>query len=300
MRSSAIAEELVNRGEDVIFVGQISELPWVEERIACLGFKQIHNESQEFISNPASDILILDSYNIDINEEFINSKNWLHIVAIVDASTPNYSCTIRVHPGLDSGWVGKSKIPTLAGPKFVPIRSSLMKNVHNSNRIKNCLRIAVIAGGSDTYELVPEIAKILGKMSNDFEVYLFSRSDADLALDSRFHFIQIGQQFDELTRDIDLVLTTASTSSLEFLARGICVGLVCAVDNQQQYYDSLGQLGVAAQLGFRTLDNKWILDDQKICSLITSDEMREGLKRKATGLIDFNGASRIVDAITAL
>ena len=44
MRSSAIAEELIARGEDVIFVGQISDLPWVEERIASLGFTHIHND----------------------------------------------------------------------------------------------------------------------------------------------------------------------------------------------------------------------------------------------------------------
>ena len=29
MRSSAIAEELIARGEDVVFVGQISEIPWL-------------------------------------------------------------------------------------------------------------------------------------------------------------------------------------------------------------------------------------------------------------------------------
>lgn len=52
MRSSAIAEELIARGEDVIFVGQISDLPWVEERIASLGFSHIFNESSRFISNP--------------------------------------------------------------------------------------------------------------------------------------------------------------------------------------------------------------------------------------------------------
>jgi spore coat polysaccharide biosynthesis predicted glycosyltransferase SpsG len=148
--------------------------------------------------------------------------------------------------------------------------------------------------------LVHEIAKILVKIPVQFEVSLFSVSDLDSTLDSRFKYIEIGQRLDDLTMDVDLVITTASTSSLEFLARGLCVGLVCAVDNQRQYYNSLGKLGVAAQLGFRTLDNSWELDEQKIYSLISSTELRMNLMTKAVGLVDFSGASRIVDVITTL
>ena len=148
--------------------------------------------------------------------------------------------------------------------------------------------------------MVHEIAKILVTLSGQFEVYLFSNANLDSTLDSRFHRIEVGQQLDELTKDVDLVLTTSSTSSLEFLARGLCVGIVCAVDNQEQYYDSLGELGVAAQIGFRNLENGWELDKEGIQSLITSSELRLNLRAKAKGLIDFKGASRIVSAITVL
>ena len=112
--------------------------------------------------------------------------------------------------------------------------------------------------------------------------------------------MEVGPRIDELTNNVDLVLTTASTSSLEFLARGFCVGIACAVDNQEQYYNSLGELGVAAQIGLRNLGNKWELDKEKIISLVTSSELRASLIAKAEGLIDFKGASRIVDAITTL
>ena len=42
------------------------------------------------------------------------------------------------------------------------------------------------------------------------------------------------------------------------------------------------------------------LDKEKISLLITSSELRANLLEKAKGLIDFKGASRIVDAITTL
>jgi spore coat polysaccharide biosynthesis predicted glycosyltransferase SpsG len=300
MRSSAVAEELIARGEEVIFVGQISGLPWVKERIALLGFTHIYNETSKFISNPDSDVLILDSYEIDRNDPFIAPENWVHIIAIVDELTPDYRCTLRIHPGLDSDWIGNSKTPILSGPKYIPFRSSLSKNIHTASQNHHKIKIAVVAGGSDQYGLVHEIAKIFLAFPGQFEAYLFSNSIIELSLDSRFHHIQVGHQLDALTKDIDLVLTTASTSSLEFLARGLCVGIVCAIDNQEQYYKTLSELGVAAPLGFRNLDNEWKLDREKIYSLITSREVRGILLAKAQGLIDFQGASRIVDAITTL
>ena len=300
MRSSAIAEELINRGEDVFFIGQISNLTWVEERITSLGFASVYSDSKEFNSNPESDVLILDTYELDINDAFLRTEKWLHIVAIVDQLTPDYNCTIRIHPGLDSNWTGTSKAPVLAGPKYVPFRSGLSNYLYRGKDKQHSLKIAVIAGGSDPYDLVVEIAKILAKIPRQFEVYLFSSSNLDSVFDSRFYCFPVGPHLDELTKDVDLVLTTASTSSLEFLARGLCVGVICSIDNQNQYYSSLGELGVAAQLGYRTLDNGWELEVQKIETLVTSSDLREKLRAKADGLIDFNGASRIVEAITNL
>jgi spore coat polysaccharide biosynthesis predicted glycosyltransferase SpsG len=300
MRSSAVAEELISRGNNVIFVGRISDLPWVEERIASLGFNQVYSDTYDFNSNPKSDVLILDSYNIEMEDPFVAQQNWCHIIVIADEMTPDYSCALRIHPGLDSNWTGNSNAPILSGPKYIPIRSSLIGNKKSVVEQPHKLKIVVIAGGSDPYGLVNEIAKILVTFPDEFIVYLFSNSIADSNLDSRFHYIEVGNRFEELTNDADLILTTASTSSLEFLARELCVGIACVVDNQKQNYETLGELGVAAQFGIRYMDNKWELDKEKIHLLISSSELRRDLLAKSKGLIDFDGARRIVDAITTL
>jgi len=300
MRSSSVAEELIHRGKDVIFVGKISDLDWVEERINSMGFTHIYENSMEFSSEPDSDVLIIDSYEIDVSDGFISPEKWLHIVAIVDDLTPAYSCNLRIHPGLDPAWTGNSKTPILAGPKYIPFRSSLSHYLNVSSSERHTLRIAVVAGGSDPFKLVSEIARILSRIQVQFEVYLFARDNFDPQLDARFSYVELGNQLDVATRNVDLVITTASTSSLEFLARGLCVGVIRAIDNQQQNYTMLGELGVAAQLGFRNLENNWEFDEQKIYSLVSSTELRRDLIAKAKGLIDFSGASRIVDAITNL
>ena len=61
MRSSAIGEELIERGEEVIFVGEFSEVPWLALRINNLGLSQILLKEGDYTSNPETDVLILDS-----------------------------------------------------------------------------------------------------------------------------------------------------------------------------------------------------------------------------------------------
>jgi spore coat polysaccharide biosynthesis predicted glycosyltransferase SpsG len=300
MRSSVIAEELIARGETVVFIGRITDLPWVVERIASLGFSHIYNDPGDFTSNSKSDILLLDSYAIEVDDDFINLENWLHIVAIVDELTPNYSCTLRIHPGLDSNWVGKSSVSILAGPKFIPIRSSLSKNIATSSENSKMLKIIVVAGGADPHNLVLEISKVLATFPDVFEVYLFTKLSCNFPSDSRFHFLEIGPLLDEVSRDANLVLTTSSTSSLEFIARGFCVGVACTVENQRQYYDALGYLGLAAQIGSHEFSSGWHLKIDMIHKLVTEPDFRANLTNRTLGLIDFKGASRIVDAITSL
>jgi spore coat polysaccharide biosynthesis predicted glycosyltransferase SpsG len=201
---------------------------------------------------------------------------------------------------LDASWIGESTLPIIAGTRFIPFRAKLSQQLVAANQIGNTLKIAVVAGGSDPYQLVLEIAKILSRVPGEFEVLLFSNAFSQEGLDSRFKFIEIGPLLDELTQSVDLVLTTSSTSSLEFIARGLCVGVACAVDNQRQYYDSLGHAGAAAQIGIRNSSGKWELEEEVIFNLVTSPELRKKLVSNSVGLIDFNGASRIVDAIQAL
>lgn len=300
MRSSAIAEELIARGEEVVFVGRISDLPWVRERISLLGFSDIYYSPKDFISNPKSDVLLLDSYEIALDDNFIFLENWLHVVTVVDELTPNYSCALRIHPGLDSGWVGESEIPILAGPKYIPLRSSLSKNIASTSKESEILKIVVVAGGSDPHDLVLEISKTLASFPDLFEVYLFTNFSSNFASDPRFHFIEIGSKLDEVSRNANLILTTASTSSLEFIARGLCVGIACAIDNQKQYYGELGRLGVAAKIGSFSSPSGWSLDINTIHRLVNEPSLRENLTGKAAGLIDFHGAGRIVDAVTCL
>jgi spore coat polysaccharide biosynthesis predicted glycosyltransferase SpsG len=300
MRLSAIAEELIARGKEVIFVGQITELVWVEKRVRSQGFSQIYKKQEDFVPDPAIDVLIIDSYEIDTHDSFIAPCNWLHIISIFDKMTPLYNCTLRIHPGFDYTSTSGSISPSLAGPEYIPLRSELSKKTFIRKKFASPLKIVVTAGGSDPYKLVQHISRILQKSDENFFAILFSEFTFDSGLDSRFEIVEIGERLADLSQDADLVFTTASTSSLEFIARGMCIGIACSVDNQQQNYELLGKLGVAAQIGFRNSKNQWIFDENVINTLISSVQIRSELVARTVGLIDFKGSERIVDAILNL
>jgi spore coat polysaccharide biosynthesis predicted glycosyltransferase SpsG len=166
--------------------------------------------------------------------------------------------------------------------------------------VKN-LEIAVVGGGADITQFVLAIANVLSATKANFHAHLFVR-DGDslkLDLDHRFSLFPIGVGLDQIANKASLVFTTASTTSLEFLARGTAVAIGCSVANQELYYKELNDGKYAAPIG-KFLNNEWDLDIEMIHDLISSEELRGSLRSNSADLIDLNGAQRIVDEILKL
>jgi len=300
MRSSAIAEEMILQGEEAIFIGLIVELDWVANRIKNLGFSKVYSYADEFSPNKDTDVLILDSYSIEIDDPTINVIKWHSVVAIVDTVTPNYICNLRIHPGFDSLTLEGDDTRLLSGAKYIPFRKAIKTRVGKSVNHSGSLKIIVNSGGTDSFGLVSLLAKELQKMSYEFQAYLFTNSNLPKGFDHRFKVMPIGPEIDFTAEVADLVFTTASTSSLEFIARGLPVAILCVADNQESYYNRLHELGVAIQVGKRNSDQSWELNLNKIQMLVSSREFRLNLSRRAENFIDLAGAARIVDAIKSL
>jgi len=298
MRSSAIAEELIERGQEVIFVGTYSDVPWLSSRINSLGFSEICQAPEKFISNPSKDVLILDSYVVRVDEEFIQRRKWRSVVTIIDEVTPNYESDLKIHPGLSLDWMKNPSKRILAGPKYIPFRKSIKKNKSFTTE-KSSPEILVIGGGTDSFNFVRSVTDVLKNLPDDFKVHLFSDSKSLGHPDPRFTLVPIGSELDELAATAELVFTTASTTSLEFIAREVAVGIGCAVKNQQDYYETLSVAGVATPIG-TMMEGRWKFDEPKIIKLVRSKDVRDFLRQKCADLIDLKGAERIVDEILNL
>jgi spore coat polysaccharide biosynthesis predicted glycosyltransferase SpsG len=295
MRVTAIAEELITRGESVILVGQFLDVPWLVERINTLGFSQILQNPEGFVSNPETDVLILDSYSLPVDDGFIQRSNWRRVIVIMDALTPAFKADLVIHPGITDDWMPKTDVKYLAGPRYIPFRKSIAKSI-NSSKNMGLLEILVVGGGTDPFNFVEAICMNLRNIEGQFHVQLFSNDLSLSKLDSRFTCVPIGPDLDVHGNSAQLVFTTASTTSLEFIAREVAVGIGCAVANQEEYYETLVSAGVAVPIG-KFHQGKWELDMQKIVSLISSHQLREALKQKSAGLLDLRGVIRIADEI---
>jgi spore coat polysaccharide biosynthesis predicted glycosyltransferase SpsG len=298
MRSAAIAEELIARGEIVIFAGQISNMPWLEQQINNIGFSHILSSPESFISNPETDILILDSYIVPVKDIFIQTEKWKLVVILADELTPTYEAGIVIHPGLSSEWLSSLNARILAGPKYIPFRKSIQK-VEKVNFSKVILEVLVIGGGTDFFNFTEAVCEVLKDIPGNFHASVFSNNVKLSEFDTRLSIVPIGSELDEIAKYAGLVFTTASTTSLEFVAREVAVGIGCAIANQEEHYESLSAFGVAAPIG-RFVAGNWELDQARIAELIESSDLRDALRLNCAKLIDLDGASRIADEITRL
>jgi spore coat polysaccharide biosynthesis predicted glycosyltransferase SpsG len=298
MRSSAIAEEAISRGIKCIFVGSILKLDWLVDRIRGLGFSEIM-EPHEFRSSADSDVLVLDSYTTALDNTFLEKRYWSKIVAIADDSTPEYLADLVIHPGLDGNWYHGDPRKFLYGAKFIPLRKSIKRSAIG---VKDSVsKIVIFGGGTDEFNFSLAIAAVLKDIGGFKNATFFSKEKINIEkLDRRFNVQEFGLMLDTELLDAELVLTTASTSSLEVISCGIPVGVACSVANQSHYYSELGNLGVASTIGERVTTGSWNLDSKKISTLINDQRLRSALIKKGAGEIDFEGGKRIVDAILKL
>ena len=119
-------------------------------------------------------------------------------------------------------------------------------------------------------------------------------------LDDRFKVLDFGDCLDAEIETSDLVLTTASTSSLEVIARELPLGVVCAASNQIRNYHALGENEIAAQIGERDSMGLWSFDLVALSKLINDFNYRTRLVNNSTGILDLEGSRRIVDIILEL
>lgn len=297
MRSSTIAEEAIDRGISCLFIGEITGIPWLSERVQNLGFDKVLGIDENFMPSSKSDVLILDSYSIPVDHEFIEIHDWLAVINIFDSSSPNYKSQLRIHPGIEKisepGFFGK----TLSGPEYTPIRKNIRKNRFTAESGK--LKITVIGGGTDIHGFVKTMAGLLKNLDLDFLVRLVTTSHIELEQDARFEIIAPGQDVDSMFCDTDLAFTPAGTTSLEFLSSGCAVGIACAVDNQENNYTLLTKLGIARPIGVYA-NETWELESSEILALLSDSNLRNDLRKNARKFIDGYGAKRVVDAILEL
>lgn len=301
MRSSVIAEALIDRGYEVYFVGNLDEIPWVREYVSNFGFKGVYKPEEQFPTNQITDTLILDSYDILITDPFIQPKNWNKTLVFVDDTTPSYIGDIYLHAGAETSW----KIPDtkytsilLVGLEYLLIRKSLreLKNTFIKNN-NNEIKILITAGGSDPFAFSQNLVKLLSESIFAFHAFVLAPDFQLPNKDPRFEFIQLGKTYENLLSTIDLVFTTAGTSSWEYHFLGIPVALASAAENQNRNYLYQISKGISWDLGYRDLEGEWQLKES-LCNRILPEITSMKFKaNRSSEVLDGEGVNRILSIL---
>ena len=298
MRCSAIIEEAVSRNLECIVVGNLGGLGWLESHLQNIGATHVEDESKYQIDK-GKDVLIIDSYFLSTTGSFLQEQNWKLVVSISDDLTPKYKAALVVHPGIDQFSLTQSSAKLITGKKYIPLRKSISKSKLGAQ--VNDPKVVVFGGGSDKHNFALYMALGLTKMQGYKSVTFFSSLDREIrSLNSRFDVKNFGPALDAELESADLVFTTASTSSLEVIAREIPLGICCVANNQISYYEALTELEIAAGIGKRLSAEDYELEWGKIHLLIVDASFRQRLKEKSQGFLDLSGSQRILDEIERL
>lgn len=274
MRCVALAEVLDQLGFSTIFVGTTSQIGWLEKRIDAIPGADRVSSEREFIIQKGRDVLLLDSYGINPNSEFICNDNWIAKAAFVDNSTPAYLADIYIHPGPNFGWkvpLGASESNILLGTDYIPIRKSIseLQYKYPASSPKNV--VTVIAGGTDPTNFIEEIIPVLSALHLDFEVHIFTSSKSLSLPDSRFikHSPNINLETSLVKSNI--VITTGGTTSWEIASLGIPMGIALAVENQRPNYVFFTENNLAIGIGsYSDKLKRWKFDGVKMEELIST------------------------------
>ena len=298
-RCLTIAYELQSYGLINIFVGNF-EIPWILDELKQNGIEHCDSKDFKFSSK---DILILDKYDLDY--KFLNKNNFSKKIQIIDSSTSLIEADLYLHMGPDASFVepklaNNSKV--LWGLKYLATR-----RFSNSNKLKDNEIIArgllIIGGGTDIYNFGKNILDALGLLQT-FNIEIHIMSD-DLFFNHKestdnIHFHKLGEDLDKLMPVIDTVITTAGTSSWDFIANQRVVGVALAVDNQIPNFTFQIENEFVLEIGTYNHESGWDISAEAIKSLVFNNELRSKLLKNSASKVDLKGPKRVAAEIIAL
>ncbi len=295
MRVTTIAQAALKMGYECHFVGDIQSLTWVKEYITSLGFKSVSGSLDRISLSWHDSILVFDSYTLSSSSGCLRPSEWALTVNVCDRYTPKYPADLYILQDL-SPTVDSKHPNVFSGPDFTLLREEIVK-CSISRDYGTPLKVVVTGGGSDPYFFVRNLLHELVSVQYEMEIHTFA--NYFLPEYSSLNVIQHspGLQLDRVAKDAGLAITTASTTSLEFIAREIPTLIACVTNNQIPNYRELVNLGYALPIGSRDEYGFWAFNSKTLESAITEPRVRDVLRKRIRGLIDLGATTRVMNEV---
>jgi spore coat polysaccharide biosynthesis predicted glycosyltransferase SpsG len=320
MRSLALAEELVGRGAEVVFVCDSHTVPWANDQILARDIPVepavwTAAEHLELFARLGLDAVVFDSYDLDADVFTAVRKSGIPTLAIVDGDLRGAEADLYVDQNLGSE-LDQPVLPDgatrLAGLDYVLLRNeivALRPAQPPAPQQSGVPKVFAFFGGTDAFGAGPYVVAALAATGVPFEATVIAPGEdlakaiaaVDLAAGQQVEVIGPTSQLAKAVTASDLVLSASGTSTWELLCLGATAGLVCVVDNQVMGYERAVATGAAAGVGLLS-DLK---QDQTAAAAVLRPLLADPLERTriATAgwkLVDGQGRARVVDAFLYL
>ena len=279
-------------------MGSLGGIDWIKQHLMQPGITHVAHLDFSQISKD-NDVLVIDSYELPVTDPFIQPVYWKSVVSIADEETPNYNSELIIHPGIDPFNKHHTETKLLTGVRYIPLRKTIKKTRKIDNGKVG--KVVIFGGGSDKFQLANALAHELFEIKEFDRAIFFTDLGREVPLlDKRFQVVEFGAKLDSQLEDTDLVITTASTSSLEIIAREIPLGVCNSAKNQLPYLKAITEKGLAMGIGSLNIAGKWDLDLNVIKALFHDPHLRAQLRKNSHGFLDLFGSQRIVDELLKL
>lgn len=320
MRSFALAQVLSDYGESVVFTGAgIPEHLKTKLRQETFAFKPLEitdnskTPSEQFLAlvndfhNP---MVVLDGYHFsqEYNRVLLDETDPVGLLVFDDIGTQsssraNFLLNQNLHASRSfySSFQGEY---LLLGRKYLLLRREFRERNRPVSEVESTGNVLLCFGGGTRQSDVTYFLNLLSELKSSVTVRVTGASDIvdnsfETTSDIDVRICPSNVSMPEQMKWADLALSAAGSTAWELAYMGVPMVLFSVADNQIPVARALKKQNAAVFLGEKeTLDPGKVRD--KLDSLLTSEEMLNGLRKSALELFDEHGGRRILSALNTL
>jgi spore coat polysaccharide biosynthesis predicted glycosyltransferase SpsG len=325
IRCVALAEELVLRGAEVVFLGSLDGPPWVAGQLHTRKLPLVparpgpHRLTRQAL-RMRLDAMVIDSYATDPACAASLRRAGVTVLAIVDGDTRGQQADLYVDQNLGAEEAAHD-LPAggirLAGVQYVMLRDSVRAlrpptphrgdpalQAHARREItRGCARVVCFFGGTDAAGAAPAVVELAAATGAPFAATVVAAHAATakalaalpLAPGQCVTPIPPTDRLPALAAGSDLVVSAAGTSTWELLCLGVPTALIQVAANQRAGYDATVSRGLTAGLGSVATPAPDAVPVLR--RLLTDPAARAAPAARGHGLIDGRGRERVADAL---
>jgi spore coat polysaccharide biosynthesis predicted glycosyltransferase SpsG len=319
VRCIALAEELLGRGVEVVFLSRVDNVAWASRQLSTRGLRVVPPASAAAdlarqTLDLGLDAVVLDRYELDPDTGKAVRERGVVVLDILDGAFGGQEADLYVDQNLHaerSAFSLPSGAERLAGVRYVLLRDVVRAERPPTPRAPRpgaALEVLAFFGGTDAFGAAPVIVPLILRTGAAMHLKVVApRPETARRLErvptSPGQSVEILGPRDDLpllAAASDLVATASGSSPWEAMCLGVAVAVVAVSENQGVGYQAL--LAEKVALGLGRLDQLHTDAAQRLAAhtlseLLRDPERRAAISARGWALVDGRGRERVADTL---